>query len=236
MERVLIYNGIRSADYGVAISGEGVWTKPSPVIERIQVPGRNGDILRWDGSYDNISITYRCGIRCDFPEKFNAFVAMLLADPGYHRLEDTYNPEHYRIGMLTDISEITPGRNNRWGTFTITFDCKPQNYLKVGENEITYSANSTLLNPTAYTAKPLLTVLGAGYYYIGTVRFMITTSSLGEIIIDTETEDCYSSTGLSRNAYIILDNYTMPTLPPGQTGIRVPSGGSIKIKPRWWAL
>ena len=59
----------------------------------------------------------------------------LLKEPGYHRLEDSYHPDYYRMAVLD--KEISPelGFQNYSGSFDLTFSCMPQQYLKSGERQ-----------------------------------------------------------------------------------------------------
>ena len=90
------YGSKSSRDFGIAISGQDTWKKPVPRMERITVPGRNGDIITFDGSYENINILYHCGIQRHFDLKYTALMNYLLSCPGYNRLEDSYHPDVYR--------------------------------------------------------------------------------------------------------------------------------------------
>ena len=95
-----IYNGMNSRDYGLTISGEDTWSRPQPDVTRISIPGRNGDLIQLGNRYQNLDITYHCGIINDLRINFDAFNAMLLSNPGYHRLEDSYHPEYFRMAVF----------------------------------------------------------------------------------------------------------------------------------------
>ena len=77
-----------------------------PELERTAIPGRNGDLLLSNRRYGNVSLTYHIGIQRAFPEKYGAFMNFLLREPGYHRLEDSYHPEHYRVAVMD--AEVSP--------------------------------------------------------------------------------------------------------------------------------
>ena len=99
-----VYNGKKSQDFNLILSGEDTWKKPMADIERMQIPGRNGDLLLSNHRYSNVTITYHVGIRRGFDKSFSAFMNFLLQEPGYHRLEDSYHPEYYRKAVMnTDL-------------------------------------------------------------------------------------------------------------------------------------
>ena len=101
-----IYNGKKSQDFNMVLSGEDTWRKSMPDIERMQIPGRNGDLLLSNHRYSNVDITYHVGFRRDFDRNYTAFMNFLLKEPGYHRLEDSYHPEHYRVAVMD--AEVSP--------------------------------------------------------------------------------------------------------------------------------
>ena len=69
----LEFGGINSADYGVYITGEAVYNAPERAVEQVDIPGRNGAFLMDLGRFENIEVTYPCGIpgddQTDFAEK-----------------------------------------------------------------------------------------------------------------------------------------------------------------------
>lgn len=126
MRHEFIYNGMNSRDYGMRISGEDTWTRPQPDVTRISVPGRNGDLIQLGNRYQNVDITYHAGIVKDLRTNFDAFNASLLNAPGYHRLEDSYHPEYFRLAVFE--SALDPDIKSRalQGEVDIKFNCKPR--------------------------------------------------------------------------------------------------------------
>ena len=132
---MIIYNGKNLEDFAVEAIGRGRYGSPARDIEQVHVPGLNGDLLFDSGGFLNANIEYPdCCIDHDFPTNFAALRTFLLADPGYHRLEDSYASDEFRMaefrGPLTP--DVHTGRGNRSGTFTLTFNATPQRYLKEG--------------------------------------------------------------------------------------------------------
>ena len=232
---ILTYGGRSSADFGVIISGESTWRKPSPKTERLSIPGRNGDIVTFTGSYENVDISYRCGIGRHFDEKYTAFINYLLSVRGYARLEDSYHPDVYRLAVFDATDDPLPGTLYRSGEFEVNFSCKPQSFLKSGERAVTFSANGTIYNPTLYASKPLLRVFGAGEFTIGGDTVTITAADT-YTDLDCELEDAYKGT-TNCNGNVILSGDHFPTIPAGTQGVTLGSGiTKIEIIPRWWRL
>lgn len=133
MGHKLVFNGIDSSDYGIIISGAGTYATPERDITSLSVPGRNGDIHFDNGRYNNIQVTYECGISKGFESKYLPFMRQMLSAPIYSRLEDDYHLDEFRLGTFR--AEMVPdvGTIMRSGKFELVFDCKPQRFLKAGE-------------------------------------------------------------------------------------------------------
>ena len=246
MRHEFIYNGMNSFDYGLHTSGEDTWTRPQPDITRIQVPGRNGDLIQLGNRFQNVDITYHCGIIRDLAMNFDAFNAKLLTDPGYHRLEDSYHPEYFRMAVFE--SALDPDVKGRAvnGEVDIKFNCKPQMYLKSGEKEVYVRSTSIVLyNPTKYPAYPLIrftpsSSTGDGYIQIGDNVMSWSDIGAGQVnstIADCERQDIYGEAGRSnRNNYYTLESGEFFTLMPGRNVVRSSRVASLYITPRWWTV
>ena len=168
----LEFGGINSADYGVYITGKAVYNAPERAVEQVDIPGRNGAFLMDLGRFENIEVTYPCGIpgddQTDFAEKISEFRNAILSKRGYQRLTDEYNPSEYRMASYVSGMEVeaVEGQQGTVGEFELTFNCKPQRWLTSGETAVTVADGDTLTNPTLFDSEPLLEVEGGG-----TVRF-----------------------------------------------------------------
>lgn len=137
MKNSLIFGGINSADYNVWISGSDTFSAPERDVEVVSVPGRNGDLVIDNGRWNNISITYPAFIPKGFENQFNYFRSVICRKTGYQRLEDTYHPDEYRMARLAGgLSPSKVGAFLRNGDFSLTFNCKPQRFLKIGDEPI----------------------------------------------------------------------------------------------------
>ena len=164
--RHLIFGDADSADYGIYISGDGVYNAPERAVEFVDVPGRNGAIALDQGRYNNIEITYPAGTFAktqeEFRENLSAFRNAILSQKGYQRLEDTYHPEEYRMGVYSSGLEVSPAGYNQAGEFELVFNCKPQRWLTVGAYPIPVDSGDVLENPTPFESGPLLEITGYG--------------------------------------------------------------------------
>jgi len=164
----LEFGGINSADYGVYITGKAVYNAPERAVEQVDIPGRNGAFLMDLGRFENIEVTYPCGIpgddQTDFAEKISEFRNAILSKRGYQRLTDEYNPSEYRMASYVSGMEVeaVEGQQGTVGEFELTFNCKPQRWLTSGETAVTVADGDTLTNPTLFDSEPLLEVEGYG--------------------------------------------------------------------------
>lgn len=160
------FGGVTSSDFGIYVSGEGLFNAPKRAAEVVSIPGRNGDFILDQGKFENIKVTYRVFNQekdlADFRTKLADLRSALASQVGYQRLEDTFHPSEYRMAAFIEGVEIEPIKYNTASEFEITFECKPQRFLKSGETAVSVTSGDTLTNPTLFNAPPLLEVEGYG--------------------------------------------------------------------------
>ena len=139
MRNNLIFGGIDSSDFGVWISGSDTYSAAERDSEHFSVPGRNGDLIVDNGRYKNKLVTYPAFFPNNFPDKMENFKSAICRKIGYQRLEDSYHPDEYRMAEF--VNGINPDNLtafNRAGDFTLAFNCKPQRFLKSGDEPIQF--------------------------------------------------------------------------------------------------
>lgn len=238
MQNNIVFGGVNSADYGIYISGEGVFNSPKRDAEFVSVPGRDGDILIDHGRFENINVTYPAFIYksdlSSFTQNIRNFRNALCSLRGYQRLTDSIITGEFRLATFVDDFEVKPIEYNTAAKFDITFNCKPQRFLTSGETSRSYTANSvTISNPTSFDSKPLITITGTGTANINGVNVNVSASPT---TIDCETMECYNGT-TSRNFATVFSPNRFPTLSPGSNTITKPTSITrIEITPRWWRI
>ena len=93
-----------------------------------------------------------------------------------------------------------------------------------------------MTNPTKYTAKPIIEVIGSGRGSITVGRRTIEIKNITDpITIDSELQEAYSD-GVNQNGNIIAPD-GLPILEAGENVISY-SGGitNVTISPRWWTI
>lgn len=178
------FDNINSLTEGVYISGSSAFNAPERDVEMIVIPGRNGEFIRDNGRFNNIEVTYPCGVvgdSTDFKTKMQNIRNKLASKRGYCRLVDTYNPNEYRMGVFKDAIEVEPVAQNTAGQFEVVFNCKPQRFLTSGETKTTVTSGSTVTNPTRFDAQPMIMTKGYGVLNINEFEISIENSVLGDI-------------------------------------------------------
>ena len=257
MRNTLTFGEINSGDYGVYITGTGVYNAPKREYKAVSVPGRNGDLIISGDKYKNIEVTYPAFICSDFNSNVAAFRNALLTTNGYARLFDTYHPEEFRVAYYEEKFEVDARTQHDAGEFEIKFNCKPQRYLYGGEEFINLDSEESVYNPTQCPAKPCIVVQGYGELTVGSNVISINQHIYQYIVIDSEIMDCYAASDLpldnsaivgtdvlragtyAGNANMIV-SFTagdFPVFPAGETGIEYDDTiTGVWISPRWWQL
>lgn len=137
MRNYLIFGGRDSRDFGVYISGQGTFGAPAKAYDFYSIPGRNGALIGNERRLENIEVSYECFIYSNFSENIANFRSFLLSLDGYQTLTDSYHADEFRLACYVGPFEPTVERKNDVGSFTLTFNCKPQRYLTSGQT--TYS-------------------------------------------------------------------------------------------------
>lgn len=231
MEHFFVFNGERSADFGVWISGSGTYNAPARDVSTSAIPGRNGTVSFDNGRFENIQLTYPAFISRRFQPRIDGFRAFLAAQTGYHRLEDSYHPDEYRMALYKSGLEVLPRARNVAGSFEIKFDCKPQRWLKSGDVLKAYTSGSVLYNPTRFEALPLIICTGSGTIVLNDTEITIT-GNTGEIYIDCDLQDAYLGS-TNKNNMITPD---FPKLSPGGNTLTYDGVTDVQIQPRWWTI
>lgn len=234
---IITYNGQTSQGL-FHVEHPPVYEFPEKDVDVIHVPGKNGDIIIDKGTYKNINRPYdiSMGSRTEtYTEIINRISEWLHSASGYARLEDTYEPNYYRLAMYIEENGFD-NIYNMGGRTTIRFNCKPQRFLKTGDTEVTFNSAGTLTNPTKFTAQPIITVNGNGNGVLNVGGYVINLTGITtKIVLDSVLDEAYDgATNLNGK---VAASKGLPRLVPGQNGISF-SGGitSVKIAPKWWTL
>lgn len=228
-------DGIDAQSAGIYLQKPIVFSEAVPNIESKTIPGRNGDLIFETGSYKNRSGSASCFcLQEDVEGAVSSAGRFLMRKKGYRRLETSDDPNHYWMARVENSPQMEM-RIRTLAPFDISFDCKPQRFLKSGENAVVFTASGSLSNQYGQTALPLITLYGQGEGTLTIGDCVVEVKNMdGVLYLDSDTQNAYNNNG---NQNMNINAPTFPTLPDGETQISF-SGGieRVEIVPRWWEL
>lgn len=228
-----------TTEFGCYCNGDGTYGAPARDYTFLQVPGRSGQLVMDNGSYQNISVSYRCFIKANLENNIRRLRNFLETQIGYKVLKDTYHDGEYRLGVFTGPFDPVVRPNLKAAEFTLTFNCMPQRFTYDGLQQVFFRESGYLQNPWRGTAKPYIRIYGTGRVVING-RPIVVSGQEEYTDIDCEAMDCFEGTA-SRNADTTLAS-GFPVLTFGSNRVFIQSGGDddnidlLQIVPRWWRL
>lgn len=236
MRNYFTFAGTPSTDFGLYISGQGVFGSPAHSYNVVSIQGKSGDLFFDNERFENIDLKYPAFIYEDFNNNISAFRNFMASRRSYQRLEDSYHPDEFRLAVFKEALEPDVWFDNSFAEFDVIFNCKPQRFLKSGEVKTSYTdAAFTIENPTLFDAKPLMRVHGSGILTIGGT--IITIRDVSSFIdLDFETMNAYCGP-TSKNRDVTVSTLDYPPLKPGANNITIAEGiTQVDITPRWFIV
>ena len=239
---VIIFNGIPSTNYGIHVETPPVYATPERDYEVVHILGRNGDLVIDNGSYKNVTRKYSISVG-EIDGNFTTLAAgvseWLHSASGYARLEDSYEPDYFRLAYYVADAEME-NLFHQAGKMSIEFNCKPARFLKAGERAVPFTTAGSISNPTFQKSFPKLTVVvsGSGTLTIGdqTITISGLTNST-RMVIDSELQDIYEEGSLTNLNSKVSFSDGFPLLSPGVNTITFTGSiTSVEVIPRWWIL
>ena len=222
-------------DFDLVIQAPPTYNFPEKDVSVEHIPGRNGDLIIDNNCWKNTERTYSIASvfrpGTDFISNSERLIKWLTSTEGYHRLEDSYDPDVYRLGSFKNSGSLT-NYYDKATAINVTFDCKPQRYLKNGEKSVEFSGSvATLENPTGYYSLPEITIKNILPLENEVLLFTIqndnkVTSVVSfnkirsandpyDITLNSELQTAYSQQQGDINSYINLNDLEFPILRKG---------------------
>lgn len=161
MHNSIIWNGISSETLGLKVERYPNQNRPARKYTVADVAGRNGSVYILQDAWGEVVQSYEIAAKDTVPS-FKAVAEWLHSANGYAVLQDSYDPEIYRLAVCVNPFEVETALN-RAGRALIQFNCRPERFLLEEDTEIAAGATETVTNPTNHTAQPLFKVIGQGY-------------------------------------------------------------------------
>ena len=245
---LIVWGGVDSTSYGIVVEECPAFDKPTKSTEVFNVPGRNGAIIRQDGSFDDVPKNYKVwideNIQYDsggnvisgtLAERINNFTAALLSKNGWQKLEDNFEPDVFRLAYYSGGNEFSD-ELMMYGKATLKFTARAERFFKSGELPIAFAGGTTTFNnPTLFTSKPLWTVTGTGSVTLtsGGKTMAITLGTNESIQIDAERMNAYYGSTNKNNQI----SGEFPVLAPGSNTISTTGTVSLaQFLPRYFTI
>lgn len=169
----IVWNGVSSRAIPLVVENPPHYVSAEREYDVQHIPGRNGDLLKKSETFNNVECSF--DVAFGSTEKPHSEIASaasewLRAPNGYARLENSYEPDYYRMAYYqqeTDFENVL----NCLGHSTISFNCMPQRFLKSGDTLLTFDLKTVpagtmtrfrLRNPTSFSSCPLIYIYGTG--------------------------------------------------------------------------
>ncbi len=228
-------DGIDARSVGIQLQAPIEFSEAVPVAEAQTIPGRNGDLVYYTGSYENRSGSTSCFcLQRDVEKAISSAGRFLMGKKGYRRLETSDDPNHYWMARVENSPRIEQ-RLRMLAPFEIGFDCKPQRFVKAGENAVVFTENGSLFNQYGQIALPFIILCGQGAGLLTIGDCVVEVKALeGTLYLDSDTQNAYNNNG---NQNLNINAPVFPVLGDGEIPIAF-SGGieRVEIIPRWWEL
>lgn len=241
MRNGFVFGNKGTWDFDILVEHYPAQKGPARKRTTVSVLGRNGNLHIDEGTFENYQQPYEIGFhgKKSTPEQSHEIKEWLMSSGTYLRLEDTYDPDYFRLATFGGPLDIE-NKLNKMGKCVVYFDCAPQSFLKTGQYPIAFKTPSSLHNPTAEIAKPVITIRGSGS---GTVTVGDVTVEVkqiqDQITLDCETQNAYRQVGdgAPENMNSCIYAPLFPELVPGVNAISWTGDiTGVDIIPRWWTL
>lgn len=234
MRNYFIFDGKSSVDFNCFIAQSNMFDGAEHDDSSVEIPGRNGALLFSNGRWKNFKGTATCYIPQNMQTNVDGLRAFLSARHGYCRYEEAFRPGEYRMARFKGPFSLSES-DRVCAVFDVTFDCKPQRFLKSGETAVTFYASGSVFNPTEFDALPLILCNGtSGTVTINGVAVTVTgCSAYAEI--DCDAMEVYEGS-TNRNGTTTLTDGEFPKLVPGTNTITFTGFTSVAITPRFFVI
>lgn len=222
------------SEFNTWVDGSETFGTPEKDIEMVEILGRNGSLTISNDRYKNLELTYQCYIKENFLTNYRALTEYLNSLDGYQRIEFSKEQMHYRMGLFRGLVQPSPTAFTKGGFFGVTFDCKPQRFLKTGDNWLSVSSGNTINNLQLFASRPVLRITGSGTLNIGDQYITITAHSFPYIDIDCEMMNAYYESN-NANGYVSFSTTGNIELKPGANTF-VYDCTSVQVQPRWYEV
>ena len=154
---------------GIVVSKKRIRNLPARDVTNIHVPGRSGDILIDTASYQNVEVSYECSTQniaaiAEMKRRIASagyLESSVTPRSGYRLLTDSWTAGAERFAVCVNAIELEEVIANRFHTFTVVFNCKPQIYYQRDAAGASFLVAPTVTAPSSMTlTAPSMPIVG----------------------------------------------------------------------------
>ncbi len=156
-------DGVSASSLGIRLQGPLELSALQPKVEVVSVPGKDGELVFPDGSFNNREGTVAAYVYSHelVQKSMTEIYQWLFGSLGYRKIVTSGDPDHFLNARIVNAGEIID-RINRLAPFTIRLSCEPRRYLHDEGNEIQLVGDQrirqTVLNPCQTDVFPLFKI------------------------------------------------------------------------------
>lgn len=240
------WGGEASDGFGMVVAEAPSFDKPKRKTTVFNVPGRNGSVLFQENAFEDVTRSYKVWVAEEttedsggditgtLEERVDAITAWLNSKNGYQKLEDSFEPEVYRLAYYSGGNDISNDMQ-QYGAATLTFTCRPERFLKSGETPVTVTTGATLTNPSRFASKPFIHIEGTGTVELSIGGQAIVITGLVDYInIDCERMNAYRETSENMNDHVAG---TFPSIASGNNTVTIIGTTTlVQITPNYFTI
>ena len=232
-----IYNNKNSSnDFYIKVRKVNNLSSPQIKYEKIEVSGRNGEVLIFNNKFSNFLLELECSLDARKVKNINELSReikkWLLTDLSYKKLFLSNDIEYYYEAICCNKLDFEHIIQN-YKHFIITFECKPFKKYIHGDSKIILTQSSTLYNE-GLASNPYIKVIGSGDITININNQKLILKGVEDYIeVDTELYNCFKG-NINQNNKMYSD---FPMLEEGKNDITWEGNVTqLEILPRWVVL
>lgn len=151
MRHYFEFDGVKSSDFGVFISGAQTMGAAGRDVDEIVVPGMDGNLTIDNGRFNAIGHVYPAFIAEDAKEGLKGLRNALLSKRGHKRLSDTVHPDEFYRAYYEHGLEPELTANLRHSELEIEFTRDPRRFLVSGDTPEEVEGETETLSGSSVT-------------------------------------------------------------------------------------
>lgn len=215
------YNNVDSRDYDLFLTTDNLeWFIPDKDLDFVEVSGRNGDLIRNNQRFKNVTQTFSL-INANM-DSTNRLVEWLRTSDEYKQLYTNLQPNYYFEAIPYQNLTI-PRSNYRFTQFDVEFVMKPFMKSVIGQEPINIGTQPLeILNNELFAAQPKIFIQGSGEVTIvlNDMEYLIVDVD-EQVTIDSEELKVYKDFNTPKDSTAKFIDFKFPELQSGFNTIQL---------------